>query len=415
MDYYKLLDFATDLGYELSKCGAETYRVEESITRILTAYNVESEVFAIPNCIIVSITSPEGHPLTYMRRIGFHGNDLDGVALFTGLSRRICAEKPDPEEAMVLLEETRRSRNQHHWAVILLGYFLASGGFSVFFGGNLLDGLAGGLAGLVVGLFQMFMDRLKTNAFFQTLLSAIPLALIPYALGAAGIIQNPDASVIGTVMVLIPGLLFTNAMRDIIFGDTNSGVNRIIQVLLIAIAIACGTAVAWSAASSLWGTPVSSSMLDHSLFIECIACGVGAVGFCFLFNIHNLGILFCTTGGILTWIVHCLLIQAGIPEMGAVLLASIFAAIYAEVMARRRKCPAIGYLILGLISLIPGASLYYTISHILKSEMSAFADRGLKTIAIAGLMAAGILLVSTSVRMMNEGKKHRMERKKKLP
>ena len=415
MDYYKLLDFATDLGYELSKCGAETYRVEESITRILTAYNVESEVFAIPNCIIVSITSPEGHPLTYMRRIGFHGNDLDGVALFTNLSRRICVELPDPEEAMVLLEQTRQSRNQHHWAVILLGYFLAAGGFSVFFGGNLMDGLAGGLAGIVVGLFQMFMDRLKTNAFFQTLLSAIPLALIPYGLGALGVIQNPDAAVIGTVMVLIPGLLFTNAMRDIIFGDTNSGVNRIIQVLLIAIAIACGTGVAWFVASQLWGAPVSIAMQDHTLFIECIACMFGAMGFCFLFNIHNLGIVFCTTGGVLTWIVHCVAILLGAAELPAVLIASIFAAIYAEIMARRRKCPAIGYLILGLISLIPGASLYYTINHIIKGEMSAFADRGLRTIAIAGLMAAGILLVSTSVRMINEGKKHRMEQKKKLP
>lgn len=415
MDYYRLLDFATDLGYELSKCGAETYRVEESVTRILTAYGVESEVFAIPNCLIVSITSPDGHPLTYMRRIGFHGNDLDGVSLFTALSRRVCAEKPDPEEAMALLEQTRCSRNQHHWAVILLGYFLAAGGFSVFFGGNLLDGLAGGLAGMVVGVFQMFMDRLKTNAFFQTLLSAIPLALIPYGLGALGLIQNPDAAVIGTVMVLIPGLLFTNAMRDIIFGDTNSGVNRIIQVLLIAIAIACGTGVAWFIASQLWGAPVSVAMADHNLLIQCLACGCGAVGFCFLFNIHNLGIAFCATGGVLTWIVHCISIMLGAAELPAVLIASIFAAIYAEVMARRRKCPAIGYLILGLISLIPGASLYYTISHIIKGEMAAFADRGLKTIAIAGLMAAGILLVSTSVRMINEGKKHRMEKKKKLP
>ena len=415
MDYYKLLDFATDLGYELSKCGAETYRVEESITRILTAYGVESEVFAIPNCLIVSITSPEGHPLTYMRRIGFHGNDLDGVTLFTSLSRRICAEKPDPEEAMVLLEETRRSRNQHHWAVILLGYFLAAGGFTLFFGGNLMDCLAGGISGLVVGLLQMFMDRLKTNTFFQTLLSAIPLALIPYALAAFGVITTPDAAIIGTVMVLIPGLLFTNAMRDIIFGDTNSGVNRIIQVLLIAIAIACGTGVAWSVAANLWDTPISAAMIDHPLLIECLGCMIGAIGFCFLFNIHRLGILFCTLGGIVTWIFHCACLSLGINEMAAVLFASIFAAVYAEIMARRRKCPAIGYLILGLISLIPGASLYYTINHLLKKEMGQFADRGMRTIAIAGLMAAGILLVSTSVRMINEAAKHRKERKQRLP
>ena len=69
-------------------------------------------------------------------------------------------------------------------------------------------------------------------------------------------------------------------------------------------------------------------------------------------------------------------------------------------------------LIIGLISLIPGSSLYYTINHVLKSEMSQFADRGMKTIAIAGLMAAGILLVSTSVRMIYEGKKHLLTRKK---
>lgn len=412
MDYYKLLDFATDLGYELSKCGAETYRVEESVTRILTAYEVESEVFAIPNCLIVSITSPEGHPLTYMRRIGFHGNDLDGVTLFTSLSRRICAEKPDPEEAMQLLEETRRSRNQHHWAIVLLGYMLASSAFSVFFGGNLMDGLAGGIAGLVVGLLQLFMDRLKTNTFFQTLLSAIPLALIPYGMGAAGIITNPDAAVIGTVMVLIPGLLFTNAMRDIIFGDTNSGVNRIMQVLLIAIAIACGTGVAWSMADRFWGAPVSVAMINHSLFIQCLACLFGAVGFCFLFNIHRLGILFCTIGGILTWVVHCVAMMLGAEEMAAVLIASIFAATYAEIMARRRKCPAIGYLIIGLISLIPGSSLYYTINFAIQGQMSQFADRGMRTIAIAGLMAAGILLVSTSVRMSNEWKKHKLKHKK---
>ena len=412
MDYYKLLDFATDLGYELSKCGAETYRVEESVTRILTAYEVESEVFAIPNCLIVSITSPEGHPLTYMRRIGFHGNDLDGVTLFTSLSRRICAEKPDPEEAMQLLEETRRSRNQHHWAIVLLGYMLASSAFSVFFGGNLMDGLAGGIAGLVVGLLQLFMDRLKTNTFFQTLLSAIPLALIPYGMGAAGIITNPDAAVIGTVMVLIPGLLFTNAMRDIIFGDTNSGVNRIMQVLLIAIAIACGTGVAWSMADRFWGAPVSVAMINHSLFIQCLACLFGAVGFCFLFNIHRLGILFCTIGGILTWVVHCVAMMLGAEEMAAVLIASIFAATYAEIMARRRKCPAIGYLIIGLIGLIPGSSLYYTINFAIQGQMSQFADRGMRTIAIAGLMAAGILLVSTTVRMSNEWKKHKLKHKK---
>lgn len=409
MDYYKLLDFATDLGYELSMSGAETYRVEESVYRILGAYGVEAEVFAIPNCLIVSITSPEGHPLTYMRRIGIHGNDLDSVELFSALCRRICIEKPDPVDAMALLEETRRCRKSHHWALLLLGYFLGAAGFGIFFGGNLLDALVGGLGGLITGVCMMFMDRFKANQFFKTMLAAFPLAFIPYIFGTLGLISNPDAATIGGVMVLIPGLLFTYAMRDIIFGDTNSGVNRIVQVLLIALAIACGTAFAWNAATALWSEPVSIAPINHSFLIESIACVIGCFGFSFLFNVRGRGLVLCLLGGVLCWGVYSLTMELGGDDNAAMLLGSIFAAIYAEIMARVRKCPAIGFLVMALLPLIPGSSLYYTMNYAVRGNMDMFASQGMKTIVLAGLMAAGVLLVSTSVRMWTVWK---MEHKK---
>lgn len=399
MDYSKLLDFATDLGYELSMCGAETYRVEESVNRILTAYGVESEVFAIPNYLNVSITPPDGKPLTYMRRLGFHGNDLDGVERFSALSRRICVEKPDPETAMELLEDTRRSRKRYHWSLELLGYCLGAAGFGIFFGGNFIDSLVAGLAGLGTGACMTFMDRFKANNFFKTMLASFPLAFIPYIFGALGISQNPDAATIGTVMVLIPGLLFTYAMRDIIFGDTNSGINRIVQVLLIALAIACGTSFAWNAATALWGEPVSVAAIDHSFAIECLACTIGCIGFSFLFNVRGKGVILCIVGAVLCWGVYCLTLLFGGDDNAAMLLGSIFAAIYAEVMARVRKCPAIGFLVLALLPLIPGSALYYTMNYAVRGEMTLFANQGMKTIVLAGLMAAGILLVSTSVRM----------------
>lgn len=410
MDYYKLLDFATDLGYELSMSGAETYRVEESVYRILTAYGVESEVFAIPNCLIVSITSPEGHPMTYMRRIGIHGNDLDAVERYSALSRRICAEQPDPEAAMALLQQCRRERRDHHWLAVLLGYFLGSAAFGIFFGGNMLDALVGGFGGMVSGASIMFMDRFKANNFFKTMLGSFPLAFIPYIFGAMGLIGNPDAAIIGAVMTLIPGLLFTYAMRDIIFGDTNSGVNRIVQVLLIALAIACGTSFAWNAATAIWGEPVSIDAIDYSFLVQALACFVGCLGFSFLFNVRGRGLVLCMLGGVLCWGVYTLVIAFGGDENAAMFIGSMFAAIYAEIMARVRKCPAIGFLIMALLPLIPGSSLYYTMNYAVRGEMELFAYQGMRTIVLAGLMAAGVLLVSTSVRMWTVWK---MEHKKK--
>ena len=64
MDYDKLLTLGTELGRQLMSSGAEIYRVEESVRRLLTAYGLEPQVFAIPNCLIVSITTPEGRSLT---------------------------------------------------------------------------------------------------------------------------------------------------------------------------------------------------------------------------------------------------------------------------------------------------------------------------------------------------------------
>ena len=108
MNEYLLLDLAADLGYELAVSGADTYRVEDSVRHVLLAYGLEPEVAAIPGYVIVSVVSETGEPITRMRRIGFHGNNLDAVERLNGLSRRLCAETPDPEQALALLTQVKR-------------------------------------------------------------------------------------------------------------------------------------------------------------------------------------------------------------------------------------------------------------------------------------------------------------------
>ena len=83
MDHNTLLDLATNLGYELAMAGAETFRVEESILRIMAAYGVKAEVYAITNYLVVTINDENGKPITRMRRIGTHGNNLDSEKKFS--------------------------------------------------------------------------------------------------------------------------------------------------------------------------------------------------------------------------------------------------------------------------------------------------------------------------------------------
>lgn len=398
MNYSALLDLATDLGYELAMCGAETFRIEESINRILSTYGVSSEVFAIPNCLIVSIETPEGKPMTRMRRIGYHGNDLDGVECFNAICRAICNRKPPLDEAREWLNSSHLIRRNYILPLYLLGNVLGAYGFAFFFGGDLLDACLAGVCGLVLGLIGRFMGTMKTNPFFKTITSSFIMALIAYGLAGMGVTHNVDTVIIGSLMILVPGLLFTNAMRDIIYGDTNSGVNRIVQVLLIAMAIALGTAAAWGVTADIWTNTAPNSLISYSYLTQCLVCLIGCVGFAILFNVHSWGLPLCAIGGCLTWAVYLLAFDVTGNIYVANFWATCFAAAYAEVMARIRKYPATSYLVVSLFPLLPGAGIYYTMGYALEGSMSLALHKGLETAAVAGVMAVGILVVSTAVR-----------------
>ena len=270
MDYYLLTDMAAQIGYELAAAGAETFRIEETMRRVLAAYGIECEAFAIPNCVMVSLEADNGKPLMVMKRVGFHGNDLDAVERLNALSRRICAETPDPAVAAQWLEETRNDRRSYSVPVYYLGNLLAASGFCPVFGGTLRDSLWAGLMGLIIGFVTRQMDKRETNPFFSTIAAAFAMAVPAYFLAGLHLIDYVDAVIIGSLMILVPGLLITNSMRDIIYGDTNSGINRIVQVLLSAFTIAMGTAAAWRVTAGVYGVTEPAGATSYPVWAQAI-------------------------------------------------------------------------------------------------------------------------------------------------
>ena len=409
MDYNALLELAVELGYGLAVSGAETFRVEESITRVLQTYGITPEVFAIPNNLLVSIETEDHNPMTRMRRIGYHGNDLDSVERFSNLSRRICEVHPDPHTALQWLQQVKASRKQYRFSLRLLGSLIGASGYAVFFGGSIMDFAAACLCGMLVGFVNHFFDKKKVNLFFSTMVSSFLMAVLSYCLHNAGLGVNADHVIIGTLMILLPGLLFTNALRDIIYGDTNSGINRIVQVLLIASAVVLGTATAWNVVSTLWTAPPAAPTISHPLWLQCTAAGFGCIGFCLLFNIHGRGSVFCALGGALSWAAYGLVVQNGGTQVLAYFVAVLFATIYSESMARIRKYPAISYLLMSIFPLIPGAGIYYTASYMTQGNMGLAGSKATESFVCAGVIAVGILMVSSLFRLwsvVKQNKRH---------
>ena len=405
MNYTLLMELVSQIGCRIAVGGAETYRVEESVNRILTAYGVESRVYSVPNSLIITILVPGQPPMTQLCRMERKGTDLDAVEQYSNLGRRICAQTPDLETAMAWVQETETKRKQYKLWAVLLGYILVAWGFSVFFGGSWMDSLCAIACGLLLGIAEHFMGKLKTNVFFQKIAAAFVMAVLAYSVSAFGVIPNVDSTVIGTLMLLVPGLLFTNAMRDIIFGDTNSGINRVVEALLIAVAVALGTAAAWNLVDALHTLPQQMGTVDHSPYLTCFVSFAACAGFVIVFNIHGYGKLLCALGGAITWAAYCIALALGCDNYLCCFIATCTAAVYSEVMARIRKYPAISYLVISLLPLIPGAGIYYTALYAIRGEMAMAGQYGISTLTTAGVMAAGILVVSTAVRMWTAHKR----------
>lgn len=244
MNYDKLLNLGVELGLTLMSSGAEIYRVEESMTRLLSAYGQDPQVFALPSCIFVSITTPEGRPISQMRRIPSHGTNIELLERCNDLCRHLCVEVPDVDEAMERVRALAPACPVYPLWFTVLSYGFTAAFFSLFFNGCFRDFLAAALCGLAVGALLVYETPLiGSNTFFRTVLcsavvSAMALVLVHIGLGA-----EVDKITIGTLMVLVPGRALTNAMREIMAGDIFSGLNRTAEVILVATAIALGTAM----------------------------------------------------------------------------------------------------------------------------------------------------------------------------
>ncbi len=141
--------------------------------------------------------------------------------------------------------------------------------------------------------------------------------------------------------------------------------------------------------------------------LPCACAFVGCLGFSVLFNIRGGGIWICAFGGMLGWLCYLLAVPLG-SDIAQSFAAAVAVSLYAEIMARIRRCPVTAYLLVALFPLVPGGGIYYSMEHAMNGETAQFLHTLLHTLGLAGALAVGVLTVASLVRLW-------MSVRKKLP
>ena len=135
-------------------------------------------------------------------------------------------------------------------------------------------------------------------------------------------------------------------------------------------------------------------------WIQILAATVGSLGFALLFNIRGIKLVAVSLGGGGAWALQIGLSFVVESEMLSCFIVALTISFYAELMARLLKSPATVFIAPCLIPMVPGASLYYTMSHALNNQWQGFLERGLATVKIAAALAIGIIVSVVVMRVV---------------
>jgi uncharacterized membrane protein YjjP (DUF1212 family) len=239
----EILTLAADAGQIILESGGETYRVEETCNAICLSHGMaRSDCFALPTGIMLTAVDTEGAPHTVVRRISKRSTDIEKVTLINRFVRegRFLLS---PAQSSPFLEEISTLK-KHPLPLLLACSGLIASLFAYLFGGTLIDAAVAFPVGVAIQSAVLVLEKIRFNQFFNHVMGGLIAGLLAYL--AAGFVPDlhTDQIIIGSIMLLVPGILIVNAMRDIIAGDLVAGITRALEAFMISVAIAAGTGIA---------------------------------------------------------------------------------------------------------------------------------------------------------------------------
>jgi uncharacterized membrane protein YjjP (DUF1212 family) len=243
---YEIMEVCLLAGKIMLQSGAETYRVEDTMMRIAKSFGIEeTHSYVTPTGIIFSAEGTEPTK-TRLIRILDRTTDLKKVTMVNSISRQISSGEVDLTEANRLLKEIESSNLTFSFLARIFAAAIASGCFLIMFKGDWEDFIPSLMAGGLGYFSVVYFHKVVPIKFFSEFIASFIIGLVAFLCVKMGMGNELDKIIIGSVMPLVPGILITNAVRDLMAGHLVSGLSKGAEALLTAFAIGSGIAVVLS-------------------------------------------------------------------------------------------------------------------------------------------------------------------------
>jgi uncharacterized membrane protein YjjP (DUF1212 family) len=383
---------ALKAGEILLKSGAEVYRVEDTVTRLCHACHLPYvECFVTTTGIFLSVgrDDEEQELGTSLKRVSYTGIDLEKVSRVNAFVREFSSTKMSVDEGLRRLDAIDRTK-PFSLPVRIVAIAFVGSCFAIMNGGGLVDALCGLVVGVLTFILSLGIDRLHINRFIAIFISCFVCAGLAWTAFNLGFGTSLSSIIVGSITAFLPGVAITNATRDMLSGDMLSGVSRMTESLLVAVAIAGGVGIFLRVVP----VPVRPDVLSSfGLAPEFLFALLGTMGISVSVNIPRRRLVLAAFIAACGWLLRTVLHNGDYSPIIACFVAACLVAVFAEIATRLTKEAATLFIIPAIFPLVPGKGMYDTMAHLIVNDYNSAMSMGLQTLFVAGAIALGLLVV----------------------
>ena len=391
------LEIILKAGKILLSSGAEISRTEDTMNYIARAMNFKDlEAYVSNRGIFATAKKDDNTEITRIYNVPEVDINLSKIESVNALSRRITQKSITIEEVINELEKIDTMPDYLiFWR--LVAYTIGASGFSYAIGSSITDSIIAGIIGLILGAYMCTIKRILNSDVLITILGSILIALFGNLFIHFNIGSNLSVILLGAMIDIVPGVPFVNAIREYSQNNYNTGITLMMGALLTCISMAVGVAVVQSLLFNTQIIPLYTSNLDSnsftSMFMRSIMAGIGTTAFAILFRVRKQHILDTSILGFISWFLFLTLSELQFNVMLSIFISGFIIAIASRILAVKRKCPAIVFLMTSLFPLLPGLSFYRSIYYMLMGQETIAISFAKESFLIAFTIAISIVIV----------------------
>ncbi|WP_223788468.1 threonine/serine ThrE exporter family protein [Marinicella meishanensis] len=375
----------------ISEAGAPAHRLESYMQVIADKFELEASFFAMPTAVLASIGEDEYNQRSYMIKTNPNDINLNTMHTINSVINQLENDELDLDVALHAIKDiTSKPAEYPNW-LFALCFGLVGSGFTTLFSGSWHDVAVAGLLGLVTGIITIYSAPYK---YLSQLLAPMAAMVVGFlAVSISHYWQTTDHFLVSLagLIILVPGLGITVAMRELSTGHLVSGSSRMAGAVTTLFLLSFGLALGYLIAQTIYGETQVNQLPGVPEWFTYLALVITALCFSVLFKSRmadtfwiflSIGLAYSGSSLIGLWI------EQPFKSLVAVMLISVAGNIYSRLSSN----PASVMHIPGIILLVPGSIGFNSLSAMYTNDTMTGVQAAFNAVLIAVAISVGLLV-----------------------